>query len=80
MYSIASSTKISHFGLSKPQAIVGKCSLQASITSPSISQRTTFSTVSCLSTSRTVPPSPPPITSTVFGFGWCIIGTCAIIS
>ena len=21
-----------------------------------------------------------PITRTVFGFGWCIIGTCAIIS
>ena len=30
--------------------------------------------------SRTVPPSPPPITSTFFTRGWTAIGTCVIIS
>ena len=33
----------------------------------SMSQSTTCSTVSCLSTSRTTPPSPPPITRTFLG-------------
>jgi len=33
-----------------------------------------------LRTSRTTPPSPPPMTRTFFGFGWLANGRCAIIS
>ena len=40
------------------------------MTSPSISQMSICRTEACLPTSRRVPPSPPPMTSTLSGFGW----------
>ena len=39
-----------------------------------------FATDGCFSTSRSTPPSPPPITSTRAGAASAISGTCAIIS
>ena len=36
--------------------------------------------MSCLRTSRTTPPSPPPMTSTFLGLGWLAKGRWAIIS
>lgn len=46
----------------------------------SMSHSTTCSTVSCLRTSRTTPPSPPPITRTFLGLGWLANGIWVIIS
>ena len=50
------------------------------MTARSISHSVAFSTEGCFRTSRSTPPSPPPITSTRRGRASAISGTCAIIS
>ena len=46
----------------------------------SMSHRVASSTVSCLTTSRRTPPSPPPMTRTFLGLGWEFMARWVIIS
>ena len=76
----SSITRFSRGSSKAPWEWLGRNSLHMSTTVPSISTMVIRSTLLCLATSRSMPPSPPPMINTRRAAPWARIGTWVSIS